>query len=190
MSVFALTKAELSTVQGKHGKFSIISTPERRQAVNRSVPADIELIKQHIESFPAYKSHYGSSQTSRKYLSSNLSLQKMYDLYKDFAAEKGLPAKSVAMYKKAFYQEYNLGFKPPVRNSCETCEKLKQQINCADPEDSKIALQGQLEVDETAYRSAYESKQKDKEVVKNDHSTLLWFSISSSVFLRPLYRLK
>ena len=36
----------------------------------------------------------------------------MYDLYKDFAAEKGLPAKSVAMYKKAFYQEYNLGFKP------------------------------------------------------------------------------
>jgi hypothetical protein len=48
----------------------------------------------------------------------------MYDLYKNFDAEKGLPAKSVAMYKKAFYQEYNLGFKPLVSDSSGMCEKL------------------------------------------------------------------
>ena len=106
----------------------------------------------------------------------------MYDLYKDFAAEKGSAAKSVAMYKKVFYQVYNLGFEPPVRDCCGTCEKLKQQINCADPEDSKRVLQAQLEAHETAYRSAYESKKKDKEVVKNDNSTLMWvFDLQQSL---------
>ena len=41
----------------------------------------VNSIKDHIKSFPFMESHYSREKSKRKYLSSNMSLTKMYELY-------------------------------------------------------------------------------------------------------------
>lgn len=75
-------------------------------------------VHQHVESFPKYVSHYTRSQTESKYLHSELNLSKMYRLYK---ISHDLPV-SKSSYKKIFYQDFNLRFKVPKKDTCAKCD--------------------------------------------------------------------
>lgn len=75
-------------------------------------------VQKHIESFPKYISHYTRSQTESKYLNSELNLSKMYRLYK--ISHENLVSKSY--YKKIFYQDFNLRFKVPKKDTCVKCD--------------------------------------------------------------------
>ena len=55
----------------------------RHPPANKTSEADMALIKEHIQSFPQYQSHYSrASNQHRKYLSPQLTISKMYVLYK------------------------------------------------------------------------------------------------------------
>jgi len=55
----------------------------RHPPANKTNEADMALIKEHIQSFPQYQSHYSrASNPHRKYLSPQLTISKMYVLYK------------------------------------------------------------------------------------------------------------
>lgn len=75
-------------------------------------------VHHHIESFPKYVSHYTRSQTESKYLNSELNLSKMYRLYK---ISHDIPV-SKSSYKKIFYQDFNLRFKVPKKDTCAKCD--------------------------------------------------------------------
>ena len=78
---------------------------------NKTALEDMAFIHQHIESFPSYSSHYSwSDNPNRKYLSPDLSLSKMYSLYKDTCAEKGRRPVSDWVYRRVFNEEHNLCF--------------------------------------------------------------------------------
>jgi len=76
---------------------------------------------QHIASFPRYKSHYTRADSQREFLKPELSLAKMYDLYKD----KTVKPVSFAMYKKVFYSDFNLRFKQAKKDTCKKCDEFK-----------------------------------------------------------------
>lgn len=80
---------------------------------NKLKPEVLQGIRQHIESFPVMDSHYCRKSSRRKYLSSRLSLAKMYDLYKESMAGKPDGLVSLEKYKQVFGTEYNLAFFRP-----------------------------------------------------------------------------
>lgn len=61
--------------------------------------ATTALIKGHIESFPAIESHYTRAKSQRKYLSANLNIQKMFELFiEKYPQEKA----TISNYRRVF----------------------------------------------------------------------------------------
>ena len=78
---------------------------------NKTDEAKISVIKSHIDSIPRYKSHYSRADNPhREYLTPDLTLTKLYSLYKEYCAEKGEHPVSDWVYRKVFNENYNLGF--------------------------------------------------------------------------------
>lgn len=76
--------------QASSGGVPHIDQRGRHEPPNKTPPEKIQLVKEHIESFPAYESHYSRKDNpNRKYLSPLLSISKMYELFKDFCSECG-----------------------------------------------------------------------------------------------------
>ena len=85
----------------------------------------VRYVKDHINSFPTVESHYCRSSTKRQYLARNLSVQKMFELYKRRCAQDGETPVAVHMYRKIFNTGYNLGFHRPKKDQCTQCIKHK-----------------------------------------------------------------
>jgi len=84
----------------------------------------IDRVKQHIASFPSETSHYSRTKNpNRKYLSPLLSINKMYNLYKNECDKNNILPVSSASYRKLFTEEFNLGFGSPRTDTCTTCDK-------------------------------------------------------------------
>ena len=99
--------------RGKHGKHLKVTEEQK---------ADV---MQHIKSFPAMESHYCRAKTNKKYLQSDLNIEKMYDLYKSKCFElKKDPVKS-SFYRYIFNTCFNIGFHVPKTDRCEKCEEIK-----------------------------------------------------------------
>lgn len=70
-------------------------------------PERVEEVKNHINSFPTIDSHYCRASSGRKYLSSNLSLLKMYSLYLQTNPSSPVSEK---FYRNLFNYNFNLSF--------------------------------------------------------------------------------
>ncbi len=85
---------------------------------NKFPSAKRQEVRNHISSFPRYVSHYTRNQTKSKFLHSSLNLAIMYRLYK----EKFQNPVSQSYYKKVFYEDFNLRFKVPKKDTCKKCD--------------------------------------------------------------------
>lgn len=95
----------------------------KRVPKNKTPDEKIEEIKQHIDKFPAYQSHYTRRHTSKKYLPIGLTIQKMYDLYKTEVVE---PVK-YGLYATVF-RETGLKFKQPQLDRCTKCDLFAAKL--------------------------------------------------------------
>lgn len=82
------------------------------------------LVRLHINMFPRVESHYCRSNSKRQYLEGDLSIQKMYNLYLDFAEEKGVDPVKVHIYRKIFCTEFNYSFNKPAKDICDLCAEV------------------------------------------------------------------
>ena len=83
----------------------------RHTPANKTSDADIAFIKEHIQSFPKYQSHYSRADNPvRQYLNPDLSITKMYMLYKDVCSTEEKSPVSEGMYRKVFNEHFNLSF--------------------------------------------------------------------------------
>lgn len=72
---------------------------------------DVAFVKDHIQSFPKYRSHYSrATNPIRQYLHPDLSITKMYLLYKDVCSTQGKSQVSEGIYRKVFNEQFNLSF--------------------------------------------------------------------------------
>ena len=78
-------------------------------------------IREHIRSFPQTESHYCRKQSRRNYLSAELNLGKLNDLYGNEKKEKSLNFVSKSSYKKIFYTVFNMGFFKRSKVRCDFC---------------------------------------------------------------------
>lgn len=79
-----------------------------------------EAIIAHIDSFPKYISHYCRNKTDAKFLGPDLDLESMYKLYKSSDDN----AVSLSSYKRIFYDNFNLRFKSPKKDTCQRCDRF------------------------------------------------------------------
>lgn len=114
----------------------------------------------HIKSFPAYESHYSRKNTSLLYLSPNLNIQKMYDLYKEQCASNGKDCPSNWLYRDVF-GETGLKFKLPYVDTCKTCDEFNIKSKYLNGEELEL-LTERNNIHKSMFDSAYKSKQEDK----------------------------
>ena len=88
---------------------------------NKVSEEQFKQVKNHIDKFPKYKSHYSSAKTECKYLRSDTTLPVMYNLYKQ---ESKFPV-SFSKYKDIFLTCFNLKRKPLKKDTCNRCDKLE-----------------------------------------------------------------
>ncbi len=151
----ALTKMKGDTYADNRGQSS--------GGRNAFPPAKREEIRSHIMSFPKYISHYTRSQTNSKYLNASLNLAKMYELYK---AKYQSPV-SRSVYKRVFYEDFNLRFKKPKKDTCKKCDIYAAKIKSADPTERQILEEWHNNHLEEAEK-LQELMKKDMENAKND----------------------
>lgn len=130
-------------------------------------------IRSHIQSFAVYESHYTRNRTKKQYLGSELNIEKMYNLYKKQCEENGLEKKDIAkpwIYRNIFKTEFNLGFKMPSNDTCDTCDNLKLSEQEATSEEEKLAVKekfkSHLDDAEMRYREKRNDKQESTEKEK------------------------
>ncbi len=83
----------------------------------------LKKIRKHIESFPVMESHYCRRDTRRKYFAADLSISKLYSLYKEQQEAAGSRVACLTSYKTIFGSEYNIGFYHPRKDQCQVCAR-------------------------------------------------------------------
>ncbi|KAL8594817.1 hypothetical protein ACOMHN_047534 [Nucella lapillus] len=109
----------------------------RKSPVNKTKPEDSEFIHWHIRSFPTVEASKGKKNKNRKrYLSEDLNVGRMYNLYKDMCEQTGRKVMGIAVYRNFFHQDFNLAFQKPKKEHCVNCkdaeniDKKKTKSDC------------------------------------------------------------
>lgn len=77
-------------VQNKAKSLSGVTERDNRgwgPPANKISEAKLLEVRNHINSYPLYESHYSRRKSNKKYLPSFLNLQILYDAYKEFIAD-------------------------------------------------------------------------------------------------------
>lgn len=80
-------------------------------------------VKEYLEKLEYSEAHYCRDKTTRKYLSADLNVTKLYALYKNFMEEEHpdvQPAK-LSYFRFIFNNSFNFGFGTPRTDECSTC---------------------------------------------------------------------
>lgn len=104
-----------------------VTRPENRGGA-RNVEYNLgrkNTIRDHVKRFTCRASHYARrGAPGRKYLPSDLSVKKMYELFK----KQNHDQISYALYYSVFVYDFNLGFGHPAVDACSACMKFRMQL--------------------------------------------------------------
>jgi hypothetical protein len=123
IDVFLGIKTDRVSILAKYYAVHAKSRPENRGGSRKleKNEAKAQDVHNHIISFTCRASHYGRrGAPGRKYLPSDLSVRKMYRLFK----EQNHQEVSYSLYYSIFKKQYNLGFGHPASDACATCVKF------------------------------------------------------------------
>ncbi|PSN52604.1 hypothetical protein C0J52_19561 [Blattella germanica] len=121
-------------MRGKHGNYHRPLPDETKNAV-----------MDHIRSFKGRESHYSLKKSSKLYLSEELNIKKMHEMY----VTKGYPKVSYEYYRTIFTDNFNIGFGYPRSDTCSTCDEYKSEIKIEEKKLTEHAVGSErwLEVD-------------------------------------------
>lgn len=91
---------------------------------------DMIFVRQHIDSIPKYVSHYTRNvQKTRKYIDSDLTVAKLYSMYKECCVSANRTPVSEGVYRNCEKNEYNLARHPPFKDTCKRCDIFQIRID-------------------------------------------------------------
>jgi hypothetical protein len=139
----------------------------KKAPANKTPEIDIKMIKEHIESFPKIESHYARKDSKRQYLQCGMSINKMYDLYRQTLLAKGQRPVTSHVYRRVFCEDYNLSFFKPKKDICLLCNSFitKEERGLSTATD-KEKYQDHIKMKERAR----EEKGRDKERAQKDNT--------------------
>lgn len=111
----------------------------KKVPANKTPEEKIVIVREHISSFPCYQSHYTRAHNpNRKYLSEDLNIRLLYNLYKDHVRNQGKEPVKEHIYRRTFNTEFNLHFHAPHKDTCVKCDKFAILKNSTDGEEEKL----------------------------------------------------
>jgi len=137
---------------------------------------DKQIIRNHINMFPSFESHYSRSHSEKKYLNPDLSISKMYRLYKNYCEDIKTNAQSEPMYRKIFVEEYNLSFKKPNNDTCNQCDKYEMLMKTATDDETRFEAETNKNSHLEMAEASYKEKQKDKNLSMSANSNITTIS--------------
>ena len=113
-SIFAVSDGRINKALKAQSETSGAPHTDRRghhEPQNKISDQRKGFVREHIESFPKYRSHYSRKDNpNRSYLSPTLSIAKMFELYRIKCSEAEVEPVSEWVYRRIFNTEYNLCF--------------------------------------------------------------------------------
>ena len=133
MNLFSISSSYFLKAQKAHQGGSCSPSPlksgrSKGSRCKMTSEEKIDEIRKHIEKFPAEMSHSRKKNPNRKYLQCDLSISKMYAMYKREAID---PVKE-NIYSRVFVTDFNLGFGSPRSDTCSTCDEFKANETAID----------------------------------------------------------
>lgn len=146
---------------------------------NKTDNLKIAEIKEFINKFPSYESHYSRIKNlNRKYLSPNLNLKMMYNLYKN---DSSSPV-SFYIFQEVFNKQFNLHFHAPISDSCKKCDTFNMKLKFSNDNEEKAVLENERELHQRKADSAREGLQLDGIRAKeNDNITCIAFDLMKTL---------
>lgn len=173
-NVFSITPRRVQMVQEKMKQVDVSTSDMRGKHTNRphKISNDIkDLIREHITSLPAQESHYSRQKNADiKYLSANLSIQKLYELFRSkYPNQKA----TLHLYREIFNSEFKLRFGAPRSDTCAKCDSFYAQLVNAPNEKEFTRIQNESEVHHRKAENSYKSLKEDTDCAKNDSSVVV-----------------
>jgi hypothetical protein len=155
----------------------------RHTPANKTADDDIAFVKEHIQSFPMYKSHYSRADNPNKYfLSSDLSIAKMFELYGTHCTKEEKHPVSEWVYRKVFNENFNLSFGRPKSDTCKSCDTYKVKTESEKDETKLIQLRGQWELHLRKAEQTYHQLREDTALCQSEPNCLvLTFDLQQSL---------
>ena len=101
----------------------------RHEPKNKTPEEDVQFVRAHIQSFSTESSHYCSKDNpNRRYLSSDLTIKKMYDLYLEKCKSESRTPVKENVYREIFNTKFNLSFGSPKSDTCNRCDLLQTSL--------------------------------------------------------------
>lgn len=154
-----------------------------------------ESIIKHIQSLKCRSSHYGRNKSVRSYLPPELSVKKLYKMWKENRERVRARVASYAKYYKIFVTKFNLGFGNPRSDVCSFCELKCKEINKPGLErNEKRKLDIELKLHKLRAKRFYELLRQDEGegVIKicfdmQQNQPLPKLSISDVYYMRQIW---
>lgn len=166
LNILQISWGRLYRCLSKEEVFAVMDSRGKRTPGNK---LDISGIVEHIQSFPAYQSHYTRQHNpERKYLHPDLSIRKMYQLYVEKCETENKAPLKEKLYYKTFSTKFNLHFKTPSKDTCRLCDDLNMKIQAEDDANKKQGIKVQKELHLRKAELARTCLNADKEKVSDD----------------------
>lgn len=166
LNTFFISQKRIQTLQ--NNLKDNITVPHDKRGMHHNRPHSKEnfktVITQHVNSFPRQPSHYSRHKSEKLYLSSDLSLAKMYRAF----CEKYPNSKVSRTAYQNVFRESNLRIGVPRSDTCKQCDLLYNQLLASqnNKERNKIEVQSMLH--HFKADQAYKSLKQDEEIAKTD----------------------
>lgn len=144
-------------------------SPDMRGKQTASLPeARLSEVREHLDSFPRFQSHYARAKCDRSFLPNTLTLKIMFEEYKI-----KYPTKPVSrfIYEREFHA-MGLKIKPLKIDTCQRCDRLDMAIKYAKTEEEKRELEVEQELHHRKAEKAKTQKQLDTESASKEHVVL------------------
>lgn len=172
INTLKLTTFRVNTALKKfHGRAPIGDQRGLRQGgKNKLTDERIQAVVNHINKIPKYSSHYRREQTKAEYLPPGITIQKMYDMYKQ---EEENPV-SLMSYKNIFYTKFNLKIKALKKDTCNVCDALKMKTDNEKNEEKKEKFKQEHNKHLQVAEEAQKMRRDDFKIAKEeiDHECL------------------
>ncbi|CAH1634669.1 unnamed protein product [Spodoptera littoralis] len=139
------------------------------QAGQNAASTDSELFLENIiRKLPTYISHYRRAKSNdAKFLTSDMTLPKIYNLYSEEAKSAGQRVLSYSKVRHVFVTKFNLRTKPLKKDTCNKCDFYESKKNQASEEEKrKIEEDHKKHIDKAKFLQ--QELKKDMKLAKDD----------------------
>ncbi|KAH9631378.1 hypothetical protein HF086_012166 [Spodoptera exigua] len=132
LNTLSITDQFVRTAHQKLNEEGITLPDNRGKHPNHVIKIDSDMIKSvcdHVASFQPVESHYTRKNTSKLYLDNNLSMKKMFSLYKEWDNLHlyNNTAQTLRQYTDIINENINIAFFVPKKDLCDKCHSFSNE---------------------------------------------------------------